>query len=1345
MNPIHIVVPITLIIAYIGLGYLWNQKYRPRAIQRGKATDKFARSFSRLWSFIFTDKTPLIPKVQHKFFKKFVTWSSFSYASMLAIIVVFIFNPMSAWIPALVFVLPVMVRAPQVLSKRQQKLLRMLAVANATFHYGRGAEMDPWSHINVKKWETLVDPGETIIDFPPAWSASYASQDAFETHFSQTVTEENTWTYKWDVAKGLVTMKPVGHIPNKAPYPGSTNRPWNEIPLGLGAEGEIIWDVSVAPHAGVFGKSGGGKDLSVNTQVIIRKNTGKNAGKWIKTTLKNVEVGDQIHDEKGNPTTVTHLHPIVTPEKAYKVIFSSGEELIVDPEHLWYTETEASRSSTAMAKHKDKHGLRKNTMLLSDGAVKFIEQVIENTGDDETISIPETAELIGKNRKTSFIETIAKIIGPAEEELQQIKFYYGAQTVTQKQELWHYNSAEFMKAYNSRPLHRTQETPLKSSEVAKLRQLKLEVRSSDKLYAKNISEYLGCLKSDIAKKWIQTNYANGLDELIAAAEALPVLGDLPDQIHSIDKEYINNHEFASIVGKNSNETQATFLRYRDKVSDKYKEKVDVDLLVSEKTVSRTLNPVVKYPKKMMLEQILAHAETNVGNQEHKRARGSVKTTQEIFETVRVENNLINHSIDRVKTLQFPEQVLPIAPYSLGAWLGDGYSRNGDICGEDHEVFDEIEKEGYAASAISRSREVKHYGVVTNSKFRIVQFGQLAKVLEQNNMLVKPGNSVARNGYVKYIPTIYLTSSETQRRALLSGLMDTDGTVNKDKGSVSLTTVIPQLRDDFVELVRGLGYTPVQRTRPHTKQDGTVGNDSYDIQFVPNLGDKIFRIPRKQIALEESLKTHLRDSTVNRIYITDVVEVEPVPMRCISVDSPSRLFVVGEGLIPTHNSVAQRNIVFHVIQHNDKWCLLGVDPKKVELKPYAKYKNTVMGIGTTLEDMVEIIRYAKEEMMSRYETMEELEVNNFNDLPNPPRAILVMIDEAYMLMAPTGVKTDQGKEDDQLHGEATVLIGEILRLGRAAGVHIALAMQRPDATVLKGEFKNNLEMRIVAGRYDSTASAMALDNGLASRVPNIKGRGVAQANGDGKIYQGYFAPQSWIDDWIMENPEREPEVYAKLKEKAEMASPSFDIPEDFSDLSEYNDNDIDDNPVTQEDELIEMVSLSKTEDIEDAILDISRIDDPSDFLPENAGRENDIIEPKKIKMDKASTLQPEDVSSSLYHTKKTHVDEDTENDEDDFLANLMKIMNDEPETDSEPVKSSVNQSSNSVISSIEETKPEQAPIKAPMPAQPITREGAPVIPTRSPLPKKPLSPSIDNNQVPATPSFSLPPRTNLPPR
>lgn len=267
-------------------------------------------------------------------------------------------------------------------------------------------------------------------------------------------------------------------------------------------------------------------------------------------------------------------------------------------------------------------------------------------------------------------------------------------------------------------------------------------------------------------------------------------------------------------------------------------------------------------------------------------------------------------------------------------------------------------------------------------------------------------------------------------------------------------------------------------------------------------------------------------------------------------------VLVAGTTGSGKSVIQRNIIFHCIQHNDMWRFLGVDLKRVELSRFKRYTKTVLGIATDLEQGVEVVKYAHDVMMERYAKMEEAGVNIFLDMVDengkPEYAILLMVDEAFMFMSPEGNKSEEGKRNDMLHAEASHILGNIARLGRAAGVHLVLATQRPDATVIKGELKNNLDVRIAAGRLDSTPSLMVLDSGAGTLLPPIKGRGLVRLGAETRMFQGFFAEQDWIDNWLAkpQNRWREPDLF-KDKASASKAASDFepidDLEEDFIDI------------------------------------------------------------------------------------------------------------------------------------------------------------------------------------------------------
>lgn len=126
-------------------------------------------------------------------------------------------------------------------------------------------------------------------------------------------------------------------------------------------------------------------------------------------------------------------------------------------------------------------------------------------------------------------------------------------------------------------------------------------------------------------------------------------------------------------------------------------------------------------------------------------------------------------------------------------------------------------------------------------------------------------------------------------------------------------------------------------------------------------------------------------------------------------------------------------------------------------------------------------------------------------------------EHQFLVGHTGIpthNTDEAKAMNALKGEAQMIVGSIARLGRAAGVHLLIATQRPDARLLPGELKSNLGLRVACGNLNSIASEMVLGSNSATKVPGSpKGRGIMRVYSHEERMQIYFAPQDWIDGWL----------------------------------------------------------------------------------------------------------------------------------------------------------------------------------------------------------------------------------------
>jgi Rad3-related DNA helicase/serine/threonine protein kinase len=246
----------------------------------------------------------------------------------------------------------------------------------------------------------------------------------------------------------------------------------------------------------------------------------------------------------------------------------------------------------------------------------------------------------------------------------------------------------------------------------------------------------------------------------------------------------------------------------------------------------------------------------------------------------------NHAILVADPLMLPDVNLPIDPYFLGIWLGDGSSYSNEITTADPDLIPEIEKAGYTVRSLM-SNPYKY--AVDDENGKAVSRWQpgMTGRLRALGLLLN-----------KHIPATYLRASEQQRRALLAGLLDTDGTVSR-YGSVEITTTNPQLTQDVYELVSSLGFRPSLRGG-RSRYNGKDCGPKWTLSFTTNV--PVFRLGRKVVAHQERLRNYNSDRNRFR-YVIAVREVPSRPVRCIQVESPSHLYLAGKSMIPTHNSLA----------------------------------------------------------------------------------------------------------------------------------------------------------------------------------------------------------------------------------------------------------------------------------------------------------------------------------------------------------------------------------------------------------------------------------------------------------
>lgn len=222
--------------------------------------------------------------------------------------------------------------------------------------------------------------------------------------------------------------------------------------------------------------------------------------------------------------------------------------------------------------------------------------------------------------------------------------------------------------------------------------------------------------------------------------------------------------------------------------------------------------------------------------------------------------------------------LPVPPYTLGAWLGDGSNQDGLLyeSKQDRCIIERVISDGYSIKwhDVHKTTGVEHF------RFDGLRFD-----------LQKGGMCYSYHRCVKHIPEEYFTASISQRMELLAGLLDTDGSLRAKEHRYDFSTTEFRLKDDFITLVSTFGWRcSVSEHEPCLSSSGIQGRKVvYVISFNPTCPIPCV-VPRKQ--LKEFSKPR-------RVAFCGFERIEPKQGNCIQVEGG--VYCAGKRLIPTHNS------------------------------------------------------------------------------------------------------------------------------------------------------------------------------------------------------------------------------------------------------------------------------------------------------------------------------------------------------------------------------------------------------------------------------------------------------------
>lgn len=295
--------------------------------------------------------------------------------------------------------------------------------------------------------------------------------------------------------------------------------------------------------------------------------------------------------------------------------------------------------------------------------------------------------------------------------------------------------------------------------------------------------------------------------------------------------------------------------------------------------------------------------TNIMVQKH-RKNGSpsfyVKNTEELLEQYINKGKSI--FIPVARPYEGKEKKLPINPYVLGVWLGDGVKgcNTLTISNDEPDVIERIAK-------ILNTTFHLHGGTSYHNSFHKNERTDLVRRAIKDYGL----ETYSRQ---RFIPQDYLHASIEQRMELLKGLMDSDGNVEK-KNRYRFSTTSDKLKDTFIELCRGLGYvTGLSYDSRNKFGYGGCYNITIQTKDIIFSSKKHLERYNKNLEIEKSKERRCVYAN-DHIKIVSIKYIGDMEAQCIMVSNKDHVYCTDDYIV-THNTVALYYAPIEYLAMND---------------------------------------------------------------------------------------------------------------------------------------------------------------------------------------------------------------------------------------------------------------------------------------------------------------------------------------------------------------------------------------------------------------------------------------------
>ena len=243
-------------------------------------------------------------------------------------------------------------------------------------------------------------------------------------------------------------------------------------------------------------------------------------------------------------------------------------------------------------------------------------------------------------------------------------------------------------------------------------------------------------------------------------------------------------------------------------------------------------------------------------------------------------------VPKNKIIHFKDQDITVDPYILGYFIGDGCASRLSITVGEQDIDDFKKNISYISS-----NEINIVHVNNRTVYSVYLKSSLRKEIKEifDEKTIRSHN--------KFIPEKYKINSKEKRIALLQGLLDSDGTVDK-KGIIEYCTKSKKLAEDVVFLVKSLGgyaYIGKKNTKYYSKKY----NERVDCGMVYRIWISFVDESIKPFRLERKMdRVRYRNKYLEEVYITKVEYDRQDYTQCILIDSDDHLYITDDFIV-TH--------------------------------------------------------------------------------------------------------------------------------------------------------------------------------------------------------------------------------------------------------------------------------------------------------------------------------------------------------------------------------------------------------------------------------------------------------------